>query len=94
MRCDPGKFLVFSDIAAMKILPQTSAMGGDMRMDKQSCWEDLGRLHKREEGTKAGSEPDTQLIKPAALEVISRDVLGVLLPQAGLGREQKEPRTA
>lgn len=82
VRCDPSELLVFSDIGAMKILLQMSAMGGDVRMDRQrdtSCWEDLGRLCKRQEGMKAGPEPYTQLIKQAALEVIARDMLGLLL---------------
>lgn len=43
------------------------------------CWEDLGRLCKREERTKAGSEPYIQLIKGTALEVVAGDVPVLLL---------------
>lgn len=79
VRCDPSELLLFSDIAAMKTLPHTSAMGGDVRMDRPlERHIALGRPGEalQERGRpKAGSE----LIKRAALEVITRDVLGLLL---------------
>ena len=72
VRCDPSELVVFSDIAAMKILPQTSAMGGDVRMDRQThgvgkTWGGSARERKEQ---KRDQSPTCS---------IARDVLGLLL---------------
>lgn len=91
-----SKLLVFSNIAAMKILPQMSAMGGDVRMDRHlekhivlgrpgEALQERGRNKSRIRALHTAHK--TSSPRGYHLRCAGSPALWVVLSQVGLGRE-------